>query len=263
MIGILDYGSSNISCVSAAVRRLGFQAEAGSDPDLIERASKIILPGVGAFGDAIASLHGLGLVEPLNAIIRDGDKPFLGICLGAQLIARDSGEFGEHKGLGWIDAHVQRLEPDDPDLRVPHTGWDDLVRPRDSLLFDGIAEDCLFYYTHSFAIYCDDEADVTGICDYGRPFSGAIQRDNIYATQFHPEKSQQGGLARRDRLFLSLAQGNSRPLHAALTAYNRSQAGFLGRNITACDVLVVGLFLAKCVVPAQIPPFPQRYGCRY
>ena len=195
MIGIVDYGLSNLTCVAAAVERVGFNAVVGKDSDLVRRADKIILPGVGAFGDAMANLRDYGLIEPLNEIVVGEGKPFLGICLGAQLVARESDEFGRHEGLGWIDAVVRRIEPGSDGLRVPHTGWDDVRRVRDCVLFDGIPDDALFYYTHSHGIYCEDGATVVGVCDYGQTITAAIQRGNIYATQFHPEKSQKHGLS--------------------------------------------------------------------
>ena len=118
----------------------------------------------------------------------------LGICLGSQLLARVSYEFGTHPGLGWIEAEVVRLEPEDSSLRVPHVGWDDLVQVRESVLYDDVPQDALFYYVHSFHIKCDNQDIVIGMCDYGGDVTAAFQQGNIYGTQFHPEKSQRHGL---------------------------------------------------------------------
>lgn len=197
MIGIVDYGLSNLTCVEAAVRRFGFETEIGSRPDMLDRADKIILPGVGAFGDAMRNLRQSGMTEALDRHVRQKRKPFLGICLGAQLICRDSDEHGHHEGLGWIDASVRRIAAEAP-LRIPHVGWDDLrMQPHaKSLLFENIPADALFYFTHSHAIYPSSGEVVTAYCEYGQRFAAAVQTDgNIHATQFHPEKSQRYGLA--------------------------------------------------------------------
>ncbi len=195
IVGIVDYGLSNLTCVRAAVERLGHNAEVGRTPDVVEKADKVILPGVGAFGDAVANLRDSGVAEALDKQVRDDGKPFLGICLGAQLICRDSDEHGHHKGLGWADAHVRRLAPSDESLRVPHTGWDDVGPIGNAPLFTNVPEGGLFYFTHSHAIYPEDETIVLGTCNYGSSFAAALRvDDNIYATQFHPEKSQKHGL---------------------------------------------------------------------
>jgi glutamine amidotransferase len=165
-----------------------------SDPAQLAKADKLILPGVGAFGDGMRNLNERGLVEPLTRMVKNEGKPILGICLGFQLIARDSEEFGRHQGLGWIDGSVVRLAPADKDLRIPHVGWNDLIRVADSDLFDGLPDDALFYYVHSFRLAPVQSEIVIGECDYGGRFPAAIRRDNIWAVQFHPEKSQQSGL---------------------------------------------------------------------
>jgi glutamine amidotransferase len=194
MIGIVDYGLGNLTSVEAAVRRLGCEAVVSSDAAALRKADKLILPGVGAFGDGMRNLTERGLVEPLTAMVKDNGVPILGICLGFQLIANDSEEFGRHRGLGWIEGSVVRLAPADKDLRIPHVGWNDLVRVADCRLFDGLADDALFYYVHSFRLVPRATGIVTGECDYGGRFPAAIRQDNIWAVQFHPEKSQQGGL---------------------------------------------------------------------
>jgi glutamine amidotransferase len=135
-----------------------------------------------------------GMVEPLSELVLRKHKPILGICLGAQLIARDSEEFGHHEGLGWIAASVRRIETNEDGLRIPHMGWNELFQTGKSVLFDDVPDASLFYYVHSFRLVVEDRAIVIGECDYGGRFSAAVQSGNIYATQFHPEKSQRHGL---------------------------------------------------------------------
>jgi glutamine amidotransferase len=194
MIGIVDYGLGNLTSVEAAVRRLGWEVAVTSDPVELAKADKLILPGVGAFGDGMGNLRERGLVEPLTAMVKDEAKPILGICLGFQLIAHESEEFGHHEGLGWIEGSVVRLAPADQDLRVPHVGWNDLIRVAETELFDGLPDDSLFYYVHSFRLAPVRSEIVIGECDYGGRFPAAVRQDNIWAVQFHPEKSQQSGL---------------------------------------------------------------------
>ncbi len=193
MICIIDYGLGNLRSVAGAIAKLGFEAQISDRTDVLARAEKLILPGVGAFGDGMANLRSRGLVEVLTRLVCDEGKPILGICLGAQLLARSSTEFGHHEGLGWIAADVVRLTPPDG-LRVPHVGWNDCIRPQPSPLFEGIPTDALFYYVHSFHIRCHDPSVVVGECEYGQRFTAVLQQGNIIATQFHPEKSQEHGL---------------------------------------------------------------------
>ena len=193
-IAIVDYGLSNLACVKAAVEHVGFDALVGGTPDVIEKADKVILPGVGAFGDAMRNLRERDLDKALNEYVLKGGKPFLGICLGAQLIVRDSDEFGEHVGLDWINAHVRKLDSSSLNLRVPHTGWDDIEQKKHCVLAENIPQDALFYFTHSHGIFCDNDEFVVGVCNYGQSIAVMLQKDNIFATQFHPEKSQRYGL---------------------------------------------------------------------
>lgn len=158
------------------------------------RADKLILPGVGAFGDGMKNLRERGLISALDARVRKDGIPILGICLGSQLMARESFEFGHHQGLGWIDASVVQLEVNGSGLRVPHVGWNGLVQKRQDPLFQGIPDDALFYYVHSFHVACQDSGIVVGECEYGRRFVAAFRQGNVFATQFHPEKSQLHGL---------------------------------------------------------------------
>ena len=194
MIGIVDYGLGNLTSVAGVVEKLGFEPRITCEPDELARAEKLILPGVGAFGDGMAKLRERDLIAPLGDMVLEDGKPILGICLGFQLIATDSKEFGDHQGLGWIDASVRRLDPGSDDLRVPHVGWNNLIQKHDSILFDDIPEDALFYYVHSFHLVPADDAVVIGECEYGARFVAVAERDNIRAVQFHPEKSQLHGL---------------------------------------------------------------------
>ncbi|MBF0343312.1 MAG: imidazole glycerol phosphate synthase subunit HisH [Nitrospirae bacterium] len=194
-IVIIDYGLGNLRSVAAAVEKLGIKPVVSSELEHIEAASKLILPGVGAFENGIKNLRDLGLIEPLTKMVIKGGKPILGICLGFQLMARESFEFGHYKGLGWLDASVRILETNDIKLHVPHVGWDDLIQIKESLLFDGIPSDALFYYVHSFYVDCMEDSIVVGQCEYGVCFPAVIHKNNIHATQFHPEKSQFYGLA--------------------------------------------------------------------
>jgi glutamine amidotransferase len=194
MIGIVDYGLGNLHSVAGAVERLEAEPVISDDPIVLADCNKLILPGVGAFGDGMANLRARGLDDALEELVVHGGRPILGICLGAQLLTRSSVEFGEYEGLGWLDAQVVRLEPTNPELRVPHIGWDDIELLGDSFLFDGARENPLFYYVHSFCIETDDPGIVIGECEYGQRFAAALARDNIFAVQFHPEKSQEQGL---------------------------------------------------------------------
>ena len=144
----------------------------------------------------MAKLRDLGLIELLEDLVIRQKVPILGICLGCQLMARTSDEFGEHDGLGWFDAHTVRFQLDDLEIRIPHVGWNDLYKISDNILFDDIADNALFYYVHSHYVTAVGGAarDIIGECEYGVRFAAVMHRDNIYATQFHPEKSQKDGL---------------------------------------------------------------------
>jgi glutamine amidotransferase len=193
-IAIVDYGLGNLSSVAGAVERLGHAATITAERAALAAAKKIILPGVGAFGDGMAKLRARGLTGILNDLVREQRKPILGICLGCQLFARKSYEFGEHEGLGWIDAEVRPITPAEPALRVPHVGWNDLLAVRDSLLLETLPRPATVYYVHSFHVVFRDPAPVTAVTEYGGPVVAAYEAENIFATQFHPEKSQQHGL---------------------------------------------------------------------
>jgi glutamine amidotransferase len=153
----------------------------------------LILPGVGAFGDGMRRLAERGLIEPLTDAVCVRQRPILGICLGAQLMARESHEFGHHLGLGWLPATVQRIAPAGT-LRVPHVGWNELRQLRDDPLFAEVPPGALFYFVHSFHVAPDEPGIVAGTCEYGGTLAAVFRKENICGTQFHPEKSQRHGL---------------------------------------------------------------------
>lgn len=193
MIAVVDYGMGNLRSVERALASLRASASITDDHDELRTAERIVLPGVGAFGKAMERLRSEGLDSLLTQLVREDGKPFLGICLGMQLICRDSQEHGHNEGLGWIEASVVPLRDQVKDLRIPHIGWNDATGTPDSTLLPGEAG--VFYYVHSFHAECDDDSDVAATCNYGIEFAAAIERDNVMATQFHPEKSQNDGLA--------------------------------------------------------------------
>lgn len=181
----------NLRSVQKAFERVGSSTAITRDIETIRNASKIVLPGVGAFKDAMRNLYDLGLIDVLEEEVIQKKKYFLGICLGMQLIAAKSYEFGETQGLGWLDAHVVRFK--DEGLKIPHVGWNDLAFANPTPLFEGVPDGSDFYFVHSY-FFDGDPVYATGFCDYGGNFIASVQKENIFATQFHPEKSQVHGL---------------------------------------------------------------------
>ena len=192
MIKIVDYGMGNLRSVQKAFEKLGFEAEICSRPEQIERADKLVLPGVGAFRDAIAHLKQQELAQPVLQHIK-ADRPFLGICLGLQLLFDVSEEDGNWKGLGVTPGKVVRFE-DRPGLKIPHMGWNSLQQVGSHRLLEGIPEDAHFYFVHSYFVAPTDESVVAARTEHGERFVSVIARGNLFATQFHPEKSQRVGL---------------------------------------------------------------------
>jgi imidazole glycerol-phosphate synthase subunit HisH len=205
-ICIIDYGMGNLGSVQAALRFLGNEAKISDRVEDMRSADALVLPGVGAFAEAMANLRRLGLDKVLNKEVMAKGKPFLGICLGMQLIGRGSEEMGHTEGLQWISADVIPLA-DMGVGRVPHVGWSETTYAEGEPLFRKIEEGTCFYYDHSFAMLTV-EADSVATCAYGTPFVAALRHGNIMATQFHPEKSQRAGL-KLLRNFLDLAAGHS------------------------------------------------------
>jgi glutamine amidotransferase len=194
LVVIVDYGLGNLRSVEGAVGRAGHTPLVSGAAADLTRADKLILPGVGAFADGMRNLTERGLVEPLTRQVLDARTPVLGICLGAQLMATEGREFGVNAGLGWIDAVVERIAPPDRSLRIPHVGWNAIRQIREDPLLIDIPDDALFYFVHSFHIRCSSHDIVKAECDYGAPIAAVIHQDNVFGTQFHPEKSQRHGL---------------------------------------------------------------------
>lgn len=191
MIYIVDYGMSNLQSVGNALRYLGADCRIITEPVPLETEDRLILPGVGAFGDAMGQLSARGFVPWLEEAVRVRKHPFLGVCLGMQLIARSSEEFGDHRGLGWIGARVRRFPEG---LRLPHMGWNDLSVVSRHPLLEGIPASGAFYFLHSYYLELEDLGPLVATSDYGFSFPAVICQGNIAATQFHPEKSQDNGL---------------------------------------------------------------------
>jgi glutamine amidotransferase len=197
MVAILNYGMGNLQSVANALKYLEIPCCIMSNPDELSDADRIILPGVGSFPRAMRNLRDMGFVEALAREVREKGKPVLGICLGMQLLGLAGDEDGGAQGLGYIDAHVPRFQvdpSDHPDLKIPHVGFNTVKFKGDSPLFTGLGEAADFYFIHSYRMTCVDRDWVTGTCWHGEPFTAAVQRGNVYGTQFHPEKSQSNGL---------------------------------------------------------------------
>ena len=194
MIAIIDYGMGNVRSVHNALTYLGEEAVITADAKEIDEAERLILPGVGAFGDAMTNLEARGLPPVLRQQVFEKRKPFLGICLGLQLLAKCSPEHGNHRGLGWFDADVVRFDLGNG-FKVPHMGWNKIDPAVTHPMFANLKErEFDFYFVHSLHIVCRDAQNVAATCTYGESFTAAIFKDNVFATQFHPEKSQDNGL---------------------------------------------------------------------
>ena len=200
MIAIVDSGIANLRSVEKGFARVGCEAEIVEDPRLLREAAGIVLPGVGAFADGIAKLTTHGFIEPLRRAIEEG-KPVLGICLGLHFLFSESEEFGLHKGLDLLPGRVQRFADDMRDpavpggrLKVPHMGWNRVRAERSVPILTGLPEAPFFYFVHSYYVEPADPSVVAGTTEYGIRFTSVIWRQNLFATQFHPEKSQATGL---------------------------------------------------------------------
>lgn len=198
MINIIDYEMGNLRSVEKAFEKLGFEARVSDKPEDITTADKVVLPGVGAFRDCINNLREGGFVEPLLAHVEAG-KPLLGICVGMQMLFDESEEFGRHQGLGLIPGKVVRfpsgMVENGERLKVPHMGWNNISIKKESPIFSDIKDNSFVYFVHSYYCAAENPADVAASCRYGDvEFCASLWRDNIMATQFHPEKSQDIGL---------------------------------------------------------------------
>ena len=192
MIAIIDYDAGNVKSVEKALQFLGQEVVLTRDKELLLKADKVILPGVGAFGNAMEKLHQYGLVEVIHQIV-EKKTPFLGICLGLQLMFESSEETPGVEGLGLLKGKIVRI-PEKNGLKVPHVGWNDLQFPKESRLFKGFAGGEYVYFVHSYYLEAEDEKDVAATTEYGVHIHAAVEHDNIFACQFHPEKSASVGL---------------------------------------------------------------------
>ena len=193
MILVIDYGVGNLLSVAKAFEEVcrGKRVVVSGNPGDFKEASHLVLPGVGNFKTGIENLKNRGMIEPLKKEVIENKKPFLGICLGMQLLAETGEEYGEHEGLGWVPGRVRLLNSHG--LALPHIGWDDIEIVKDCSIFSDGSGKKDYYFVHSFIFDCPQEL-VMGYCTYGERFPAVIQKENIYAIQFHPEKSREGGL---------------------------------------------------------------------
>jgi len=192
VIAVIDYGMGNLRSVSKALEHVGAPVKVTSNPLDLKSASGVVLPGVGAFRDAVNNLRKLNLWDAIIEEIEKG-KPFLGICLGLQLLFEKSYEFGETEGLGIIKGEVVKFDLP-KEYKIPHMGWNQVYRRKDSQLLKGIGEGEFFYFVHSYYVKPKDKDVVLTETDYGTVFTSSIEKENVFATQFHPEKSQKAGL---------------------------------------------------------------------
>lgn len=198
-IAIIDYGSGNLHSAAKAFEKAcentPLTVEVTADPDVLTKASHIVLPGVGAFGDCVAGLKAVdGMVEALEEQVLKQQKPFFGICVGMQMMLERGLEHGDHKGLGWIEGQVVPITPSDPNLKIPHMGWNALNIERDHPVFSGIANGDHAYFVHSFHAQCANADYQLATVGYSGPICACIGKDNMIGTQFHPEKSHKIGL---------------------------------------------------------------------
>lgn len=193
VIAIVDYGMGNLKSVEKAFMKIGAPVKVTQAPADIDMASAVVLPGVGAFADCMGNLREKGLLDAILKAIEKG-KPYLGICLGLQILFEESEEFGPSKGLGIIPGRVKRFSFQDRTLKIPHMGWNSIKITKRSPILKAIPDDSYFYFVHSYYVEPSDASVISTITEYGHPFVSSIWKDNIMATQFHPEKSQTLGV---------------------------------------------------------------------
>ena len=196
MIAIIDYGIGNLQSVQRSFQKIGAAAVISSKPEDLLNADRIVLPGVGSFAEGMDNLRRYGLLPVLNQKVREQGTPFLGICLGFQMLTNRSEE-GDTEGLGWIDAETKRFHSNGAGspYRIPHIGWNDLSAQRENPLLNGLSVASCFYFAHSYYVTCHDQSAIHATTQYGLEFVTVVQKDNIFSAQFHPEKSQANGLA--------------------------------------------------------------------
>ncbi len=196
MIAIIDCGIGNLRSVYNAFHAVGASAVVTAFPEDLAEARALVLPGVGAFGDGIARLVDRGFAQAIREAVRIHEKPVLGICLGLQLLAEFGTEDGRHEGLGLLAGTVERLKipKGDAEYKLPHIGWNDVVFRGDTRLYRDLGDQGTFYFANSYALEPREGSIVSGTCEYGETFVASIESDNLYAVQFHPEKSQKAGL---------------------------------------------------------------------
>lgn len=198
-VALIDYGSGNLRSAEKALVKAAdglTRVLVTSDPDVVRTADRVVLPGVGAFAACMTALgERPGLIEAMTEAVQGRGAPFLGVCVGMQLLASRGLEFGETAGLDWIGGEVRRLEPADPTAKVPHMGWNTLSGVGELPVLAGLKDGEAVYFTHSFAFYPDAAADVAAFVDHGGRFPAAVARGNVAGVQFHPEKSQAPGLS--------------------------------------------------------------------
>lgn len=194
IIGIIDYGMGNILSVQNALEYLGAKVKVCNHPEGLAGLDRLILPGVGAFGDCINNLKTKGFVDALNDFVVKRGRPIYGICLGMQVMAKMGYESGKDEGLGWFDAEVVRLTPSNPKLRIPHVGWNNVTFRKKCDVFKDLPDSPDVYFVHSYYMKCNNEGDLAATFDYEGSFTAAVLKNNIVASQFHPEKSQDYGI---------------------------------------------------------------------
>ena len=192
MIVVVDYGMGNLRSVSKALEHAGTKVKVSDRPEDLKEAKGIVLPGVGAFRDAVRNLKERGLWEGIIEEVNRG-KPFLGICLGLQLLFERSYEFGETEGFGFVKGEVVKFELP-KEFKIPHMGWNQVYKKKESSLLTGIKEGEFFYFVHSYFVKPEEKSSVLTTTDYGIEFTSAVERENVFGVQFHPEKSQRAGL---------------------------------------------------------------------
>lgn len=195
MVTIIDFGGGNLRSVQKSIEYVGFEAEITNDAETVSKATHLVFPGNGAFGDCMAGMAKYGLISAVDEVIKKGN-PFLGICIGMQSLFDKSYEFGVHSGLGYISGVVKRF-PDElisKGMKIPHTGWNSVHFNENHPVFRGIKQDSYFYFVHSYYGQCSKEENILGRTNYGIDFVSAVTYENITGVQFHPEKSQQAGL---------------------------------------------------------------------